>query len=93
MLNKYVTADIINLSSLLNVNPPSPIPEKIVIKVGSFWTNSHTIYAGLTQTQYWIIYVHNVNMDTPEMYQYCVLFIVLKLHAPQMLLEMHDYGT
>lgn len=41
--------------------------------------------------------VHNVNTITylaiPEIYQYCVLFIVFEvLHAPLMLLEMHDYG-
>lgn len=43
------------------------------------------------------LYVHNVNTITylaiPDIFQYCVLFIVFEvLHAPLMLLEMHDYG-
>lgn len=44
------------------------------------------MYADLTQTQYRIIYVHNVNtiayLDTPEMYRYCVLFIVFEAACP-----------
>lgn len=49
--------------------------------------STHDIYAGLTQTQYRIIYVHNVNTITylaiPEMYQYCVLmFIVFEAACP-----------
>lgn len=42
------------------------------------------------------LYVHNVNTITylaiPDIFQYCVLFIVFEvLHAPLMLLEMHAW--